>query len=204
MKKCTNCKEEKPFDLFRSAKGSKVNKDGKKPQCLECELTQQKEMRRSLLGKLKAVYHNQIYSSKQRGHEKPLYSLSEFVNEYINDNNYIDLHSKWVNSGYQIKLSPSFDRKDDYKGYSFDNLNKWMTFEDNNKKYHSDSYNGINNKQNKAVIMTDIETGDTLEFHSANATARYIGYQGIAVSRCCTGLRNKHKGYTFRYKETQV
>ena len=42
-------------------------------------------------------------------------------------------------------LAPSIDRKDDYKPYTFDNI-QLTTWQQNKAKGHEDCKNGINNK----------------------------------------------------------
>ena len=196
MKICTYCKEKLPLENFRSRKGDKVNKDGKSPSCLKCELKKQKELRRSYLGKLKQVYHCQVSSSKRRGYEKPKYTLTEFIDMFKEDKEYKRLYDDWKKNNYDKKLAPSFDRLNDYETYSFENFNKWMTFEENNKKYHSDSFNGINTKQCKAVIGTCLKTGIEKEYHSIAQAKRETKASKIYL--CVKGEKEYDKGYKWR------
>jgi hypothetical protein len=48
-------------------------------------------------------------------------------------NNFYELYNNWIDSGYKKSDKPSVDRIDDYKGYSFDNI-QLMTWKENNKK----------------------------------------------------------------------
>ena len=148
---------------------------------------------------MKTVYLDQLKASKRRGHELPRYTKQEFIDKYINNKRYLSLFINWVSSGYLKELSPSFDRLDDYKPYSFDNLNRWMTWQENKVKYHLDAKNGVNNKVSKAVIGTHIETGDTLEFHSMHEAERN-GFNKAHICSCCKGRLKKHKGYIWIYR----
>ena len=52
----------------------------------------------------------------------------------------MDLFLKWQSSNYKRNLAPSIDRKDDTKGYSFENITV-MTWKENDKKA-SENYRG--------------------------------------------------------------
>lgn len=51
----------------------------------------------------------------------------------------------------------------------------------------------------KAVISTNIQTGVEREFAAAMDAARE-GFNGDAISRCCTNKATRHKGHTWRFK----
>jgi len=195
MKVCTKCKEEKELSEFGK---EKENKDGLKGSCKSCIAIYQTSHHRTKEGKLKRVYSNQLKSSKERGHNPPTYTKQQFIDRFINDKKYLLLHSKWVASDYDKMLSPSFDRLDDYKGYSFDNI-QIITWQENDAKGRLDIIEGRNNKVSKAVIGTNIKTGNTIEFFSSKEAFRN-GFNQGAVSACCLGKRNKHKGYKWSYK----
>ena len=147
---------------------------------------------------VKAIYDDQIASSKIRKQEKPSYTKKEFIDKYINNEVYLSLYINWVGSGYLKDLAPSFDRIDDYKGYSFDNLQLMRWFE-NRRKAHLDRKEGRNNKHSKAITGTNIKTGDKLEFHSMNEADRN-GFCNVCICNCCRGKVKTHKGYIWSYK----
>ena len=102
-KKCTKCSKFKPLGAFNKRKKSH---DGLNSSCKECI----KAYNRQPLQKLRGIYNKQVGSSKRRGHNPPAYSRDEFVDKYINDKLYINLHKAWVDSNYDTALAPSLDR----------------------------------------------------------------------------------------------
>ena len=195
MKVCKNCKEEKEAEDFYLRND---NKDGLRNQCKACDIVRIKNHSKTKEGKLKAIYDSQTASSKHRRHESPTYTKKEFVDRFINDLDYIRHYYSWCISNYSKKYSPSFDRKDDYKGYSFENIQIMYWFE-NNEKGNLDIREGRNNKQAKGVIGTNIKTGEKIEFHSIMEAERG-GFASSHVSNCCLGRVRQHKGYFWKYK----
>ena len=57
------------------------------------------------------------------------------------------------------------------------------------------------NEQNgRAVVGTNIVTGETIRFVCLN-DCKSAGFQPSCVCNCCKGIRYSHKGYTWRYDE---
>lgn len=195
MKKCTNCRESKGLSEFYK---QKVGKYGFEARCKVCRVKSNKKKTKTKEGKLKVIYYRQVQKSKERSHEPPNYTLKEFIDRFINNDLYLYLYCNWVVSGYNTDYSPSFDRKDDYKGYSFDNIQIMYWFE-NKTKGHLDCKEGRNNKKSKAVIGVNIETSETIEFYSASEAGRN-DFNRRSICACCNGERNKHKGYIWEYK----
>ena len=195
MKACIKCKEVKGLSEFSK---HKVTKDGLRNSCRACDAIQIKGINRTKVGKLKRIYDHQVKKSKERNHEPPTYNQKEFVDKFINCPVYLDHHYSWKVSGYEKMYAPSFDRKDDYKGYSFDNI-QIMTWKENKEKHHLDRKEGRNNKVSKAVAGTNIKTGDTIEFHSAREAGRH-GFDRGGIRSCCLGKQECHKGYTWKHK----
>jgi hypothetical protein len=52
---------------------------------------------------------------------------------------FVALHKKWKDSGYQRKLSPSIDRIDNNLGYTVDNI-QWLTQQQNTIKFKKQKY----------------------------------------------------------------
>ena len=53
-------------------------------------------------------------------------------------------------------------------------------------------------KMAKSVIGTNIKTGEIIIFKAIN-DCKKMGFQPSCVSNCCNGIRQKHKGYTWRF-----
>lgn len=79
------------------------------------------ERNRSLLGKLRINYRNQLKTSVRRGHPAPAYSEQELIT-WAMAHGWEELHAAWVASGYERFMAPSFDRLHNDKPYALDNL----------------------------------------------------------------------------------
>ena len=195
MRVCRLCDESKVLNDFYK---DKLDKEGVSTRCKKCHQVIIIRVNRSKDGKLKKIYDKQCQSSLKRGHERPLYTKKEFVDKFINDLDYMRHYYSWVISNYSKDYAPSFDRKDDYKGYSFDNIQIMYWFENNNKG-SLDVKEGRNNKHSKAVTGTNIKTGEKVSFHSINEAGRN-GFCSSLVGLCAKNKRNKHNGFTWEYK----
>ena len=79
------------------------------------------------------MYSHQRASSKKRGHPEPSYD-SHWLREWVlSQPEYDEIYKAWVLSGYDKNYTPSIDRIDDSKGYSFDNV-QIMTWSENRMK----------------------------------------------------------------------
>ena len=156
-----------------------------------------KKYKRSLRGKALGIYHSQVQTSIKRGHKLPEYTKKEFVDWIIGNDRYIELHSNWVESGYKRFQAPSCDRIDDYKSYSFDNI-QLVTWEENHKKGASDIRNGINTKKCKSVIMVSDDDKKLIQFHSTLSAARYFGKNDSSF--IVKAIKKGCKAYGFKWK----
>lgn len=53
----------------------------------------------------------------------------------------------------------------------------------------------------KAVVGTNIQTGEIIRFESVNSTAK-AGFKPSCVSNCCNGKVSQHKGYRWKHEKT--
>lgn len=142
-------------------------------------------------GVLNIIYRNQLLREKRRG-IKVNYTYEEFKQKYLNSDEYLKLYNDWVKSGYEANLKPSFDRIDNKKDYSFENL-QIMTWEENNKKGRKENCKKVNQynlngtfiKSYNSIIEASIETNT----YHAN------------ISACCKGKLNKTGGYIWKYEK---
>lgn len=103
------------------------------------------------------------------------------------------------------------------KIHSLDNYSNWS---DAKKKYHAKGKSGTNNpnygnsasvesrikmrKAKKSVPFYAIDSdGNTTEWKYLRECASELNLQHTNISRCLRGLIRKHKGYTFKYKESE-
>jgi len=155
---------------------------------------------RTFNGLTARIYHNQKHRSKIKGFNNPEYSLSE-LREYLStDDVFNRLYSEWKESDYKKELTPSLDRKDDYLGYSFDNI-VVKTWKSNDTRGHKDRKEGINNKVNKAVIQSSKDGSFIAEFHSVREAARQVGGNVGNIASCCRGILKSSLGFKWEYKK---
>ena len=79
------------------------------------------------------MYCNQRALSKRRNHNFPDYSFVELYNKCISNNKFIELFNIWIDSNFNKRKIPTCDRKDNSKGYSFDNI-EFESWENNELK----------------------------------------------------------------------
>lgn len=155
--------------------------------------------KRCLVLKSKSIYSSQITNSKKRYHAPPKYSKEKFVDWCLNSKEFNYFFKKWVKSNFEKDLAPSIDRKDDSKGYSFDNI-QVMTWKENNEKYKKSSLNCKNNKRNKIVLQLDLNGNLIKEFHSLSEASRKLNINQSGISCCCNNKSNTAGGYKWKFK----
>ncbi len=197
MKKCAKCKEVKTLEEFHN---NKKMKQGKASYCKNCSNKAIKKYRRTLIGNAIAIYNHQKLSSKRRGHNPPAYAKQDLVDFLLSNKKYINLHSEWVESGYENSLVPSVDRIDDYKGYSLDNI-QVMTWKENRIKSHEDRKNGINNKANKAVVKMDLNEVELEVYHSQSYAGRETSIHQTNIWGACNGKQKTAGGFKWKYAD---
>lgn len=195
-KVCNTCKKELSISSFGIQKGRYLNH-----QCKKCHTSNTQSNQRSLIGFIGRIYSRQKACSTRRGYLPPSYSLLELKEYLLSRPIYERLHAEWVESGYKRDKSPSCDRLDDYKGYSFDNI-RVTTWEENRKKGSKDRLNGINNKGSKAVSQYSLDGIFIQEFHSQIEAYRKTGVFDTSISKCVKGRVKTAGG--FIWKNTSV
>ena len=197
MKECTKCFKMKGY-VYYYAKADSV--DGLQPECKACNKLRTDAYGRTFIGFMSKSYSSQKLRSKKRNHAPPLYTKDQLLNWVIEQPMFDGLWNNWVNSKYSKNLKPSIDRIDDTKGYSFDNI-QMMTWDENNKKGHLDSFNGTNTSNCKAVDKLTLEGEFIAKYHSSSAAARGIGKLVADICLCCKGGRKTAYGFKWRYAE---
>lgn len=195
-KKCSKCGEVKPYSEYYKRKDRKI---GIKPECKKCNILQSIKYAKTKEGLCSRIYTDQKKASKQRGHEMPTYTRNELIKWIEEQPNWELLYNNWIKSDYDKMLIPSVDRPDDYKPYTFDNI-QLMTWQDNFDKAHKDRVNGINNKANKAIIQFDLDGNIIKEYYSINQAERETNISKGNITECCKGKRRMANNFNWEYK----
>lgn len=178
-------------------------KDGLNTECKKCILEKHKNKRRTKEGLCYSIYKQQKGSSKYRGYEYPNYTRDELKQWILNHKDFDILYENWVNSNYNVDLTPSVDRLDDYKSYSFDNI-RLITFKQNRSKYYNDAMNGINTKQCIEVVQCDLQ-GNIIKIHySMNSASRLTGIIQQNICKCCKNERKQAGGFIWKYHNIET
>jgi hypothetical protein len=194
-KRCSKCKENKSYSEYSI---SRATKDGVQHTCKFCDKKRKALHRRTKQGVIKTIYSTQRSSSKYRNHPLPTYSRDELKEWVFSQPIFHELYDKWVKSGYNRWEKPSCDRIDDYKGYSFDNI-QLMTWGENSLKGNQDQINGVNTKMSKSVSQYSMSGELVNTFHSQHHAGRETGIQSQNINKCCSGKRNHAGGFIWRY-----
>ena len=197
MKLCNKCNEHKSLSLFSKKRASE---DGLQKYCKACVTQFMLDYKRTKNGLIATIYDNQKSNSRQRGYSLPDYTMVELKRWFYLQPIQEALYSSWVDSGYEKRLRPSVDRKDDSKEYSLTNI-QLMTWEQNNKKGNDDRKDGTNNKTNKEVIQMTLDGNFIQKFHSSMEASRVTGIYRTGITNCCNNKVKSAGGYTWKYSE---
>lgn len=193
---CATCKIEKHKKEFNKRTD---RKKGICSSCKKCTAEKKRNYRKTIDGLISRIYENQILHSKDRKHNPPLYTKKELKEWLFSQELFYKLYDNWKKSNYKKELCPSIDRKNDYKGYSIDNI-QLMTWEENRKKGHNDRINGINNKVNKKILQIDLDGNIINEFYSQAHAERKTGINQQNISSVCLGKRKSTGGFIWKFK----
>ena len=99
-----------------------------------------KKYEKTRKGKLVRTYRNMytrvsgILKTKAHLYEGlEILDKDDFYSWSLSDESYNSLFDSWVSSGYEMRLSPSIDRKDTRFGYTPDNI-QWTTHSENSRR----------------------------------------------------------------------
>lgn len=181
MKRCFKCGEVKGLSGFY--KHSKMA-DGTLNKCKECTKKDSKAnlervgslYDRSEIGVIRVIYKTQKSNNRRRGHGELPYSKGD-LSIWLYENNFGEMYSEWVKSGFQSQKKPSVDRINSIKGYSFDNI-RLVTWHDNADANSKDREMGLgaSGRVCKAVLKMDGDMNILMEYQSFQAAKRDAGY----------------------------
>ncbi len=193
---CTNCNIEKELSEFSKHKKCKY---GVRSECKICFNARSKTYRRTKKGLIFTIYYNQCLNSIERGHPLPTYSKQELKDWLFSQKKFHILYDNWKRLDFQKMYSPSVDRKDDYIGYTINNI-QITTWEANDQKGKSDRINGINNKNSKDVIQYTKKGEFMKEYCSIRQASRETHIPPPNISQCCAGRNNTAGGFVWKFK----
>ena len=140
-------------------------------------------------GVLNIIYRNQLLKQKRRG-IKVNYTYKEFKDKYLNDEKYLELYNQWLKNNCLSDYKPSFDRIDNTKDYSFDNL-QIMTWKENNDKGRKECC--------KRVEQYSLDGRYIKTFNSIIEASKETNTHKANISACCKGKLNKTNNYIWKY-----
>lgn len=154
-------------------------------------------------------YYTYAYSgirskSKKRGNFCDI-KKQDLINWLIY-NGIIEKFRHYINSGYLKDVKPSIDRIDDYKGYSFDNM-QLITWKENRLKGVKSEKHKINssiiNKKNfsKTVYQYDKSYNLINTFSSCVEASIVTKIHAVDINRVCLSQRKSSHGFYFSYIE---
>lgn len=179
---CKSCKETKSIKLFGKYKSCK---DGYRTSCNPCRSTENTNYCRTKDGLITRIYSHQKLKSIKRKYPLPRYTKKELKEWLFSKKLFHSLFKEWEFSNYDINLTPSVDRIDDYKTYMLKNI-QLMTWKENNTKAHRDRKSGNNSKINISVVQYSL-CGKFISNHHSIADARRITGAGH-IQECCAGI----------------
>ena len=150
---------------------------------------------RTKIGVSRRLYNHQLERCKTRNHKKPTYTKYEHDEWLFNQELFHVLYDNWVESGYEKNLKPSVDRLDDYKSYSFDNI-QLTTWEENNKKAREHTKAGILEKATCTIYQYNKSNGNFIsKFPSIVIGAKETNSNPKAIIECLRGKSKTSNGF---------
>ncbi len=122
---------------------------------------------------------------------KKLCTREQFINRFLNDEQFLKLFDQWKVSGYDAKLAPSIDRINVKGDYTLDNI-EFIT--------HS-----ANATKDQPMTEIDCYTKDKIflrTYPSQGEAARALGVPQSNIWKVLNKIRNSAGGYYFEYSKT--
>jgi len=122
---------------------------------------------------LKKIYWNQVHNSRRYNRPDPSYSFEEFVEQFEKDEVFQAHFKKWLDTNSKWDR-PSFDRIDESKPYSMDNI-QVMSWREN--------FERANGVLRSVKIM---KGGEVIKrFDCYNQAAKYLGVKRTSLREAC-------------------
>ncbi len=194
---CTLCGIEKEISKYSTRSD---NERKRRTMCNDCSTIKTRDRSRTKKGVVRTIYNTQKQNSAIRGHSLPTYTEKDLRLWLYAQPEFHRLYDNWKRLDYQKDYKPSVDRKNDYVGYTMDNI-QLMTWIENRDKAHRDMINGINTKSSKAVLQYDKEHNLIAEYFSMHEAERQTDCNIGGICNCCKGVFKTSGGFIWKYKD---
>jgi len=151
--------------------------------------------RKTSKGVLTNLYSKMIERCRKNIKPLPNFTLKEFHNKFLNDENFLKIFHSWENSGYQYYYKPSIDRINPDKSYSKDNI-QMLTWYANRTK--GDRENA--ERFTTPIIMANRNNEFEMMFESVKQAVKFTGLSQGCIVLCCQGKRNYVGKHIFKYR----
>lgn len=137
------------------------------------------------------IYADQNKNSKRRGHKKPKYTKQQLMDWCIKETEFIKIYINWCKSGFVKDLKPSIDRKENDKGYSFDNI-RVTTWDDNRRLAIGE--------QSKQVLQICKASGNLIEkYDTLKLASQSTGIPRTTLSNWINNKYRNNSEYIFKF-----
>jgi hypothetical protein len=158
-----------------------------------------RERKKTKVGLIKSIYWGQGANARKRGQHLPTYSSQQLIDWAIAEPKFHIVYDNWAKANYDRYLRPSFDRKDNKKSYTLDNL-QVITFMENCRKggtIEADpAVKSIYQKTKKGVLIA--------QWRSAADAEKLLGIDNGDIGKCCQGKRKQAGGYLWEFTESSL
>lgn len=152
-------------------------------------------------GLVTKIFSSQNNNSKRRGHKPPTYTKQELKDWLFSQPLFHKLYDNWKRLDYQKEYKPSVDRKNDFVGYTIDNI-QLMTWGENKKKQNKDIFNNKSTSGKakcKRVKQYSIDGKFITEYHSISKAERETEIANNSIVLACKGKRETAGGFKWKY-----
>ena len=206
MKNCPKCGEDKSENEFPV---DRRNDDRLRRYCKACAYEMTINWNRSKSGVITRLWHKHNHRSKQRKMPPPDYDRNWLESFIMNHPDFERIYSGYVESGYDVMMSPSIDRINDDGGYTKENI-RLVTFKENmehawqagrNKEHENSGWSKGACGDHRPVIQFTMSGAYLREFISVSEACRETKSHDSKVSHACSGKRKSHNGFQWMYRE---